>query len=222
MNIAVAIDGPAGAGKSSIAKAAAQKLGYIYVDTGAMYRAVSYFAAENGIDASGDEICKHLNEIDINIKLENNTQIVFLGNENINEKIRTPQISETVPKIAAKPCVREFLLQTQRKFAVTNNVIMDGRDIGTVVLPDAKVKIYLTAAAEVRAKRRFLEFIQKNHNISYEEVLKEVNDRDFYDMNRESAPLRQANDAVYLDTSDMDFEQSCEAVINIIKCKILM
>lgn len=220
MSIAVAIDGPVGAGKSSIAKECAKRLGFIYVDTGALYRCIGLFCDRNGVnidDASRVEAA--LSHITLDVKIKNGTQHVYLNSYDVSEEIRLPEISMAASKVSAIPAVREYLLQFQRDMAASQNVIMDGRDIGTVVLPNAEVKIYLTADAEVRAKRRYDELIAKGNNVTFESVLADLNQRDRNDMTREIAPLKKADDAVLADTTKLDFDSSCELIIGIIKEK---
>ncbi|MBQ2798399.1 MAG: (d)CMP kinase [Ruminiclostridium sp.] len=220
MNIAVAIDGPVGAGKSSIARQAAKKLDFIYVDTGAMYRGIGLYTVRKGVGTKDTgAVISLLPEIELDIKIIDGTQRVFLNGEDVSEDIRLPEISMAASDVSAIPEVRAFLLDLQRGFAKTNNVIMDGRDIGTVILPDAEVKIYLTADAEVRAKRRYDELIAKGKDVKYEDVLADLNQRDYNDMHREIAPLKVADDAVIADTTELDFEQSCELIAKIIKEK---
>lgn len=216
--VSVAVDGPVGAGKSSIARTAAKMLGYIYVDTGALYRAVGLYCHRNGVDmAQPDAIASVLPEIHPEIRLIDGTQHIYLNKEDVSEEIRLPEISMAASAVSAVPAVRAALLDLQRNMAKTNNVIMDGRDIGTVVLPDATVKIFLTAAPEIRAKRRYDELCAKGVQTTFEEVLADLNTRDYNDSHRETAPLKQADDAVLADTSALDFEQSCELICNIIK-----
>lgn len=220
MSIAVAIDGPVGAGKSSIAKECAKRLGFIYVDTGALYRCIGLFCDRNGVnidDASRVEAA--LSHITLDVKIKNGTQHVYLNGYDVSEEIRLPEISMAASKVSAIPAVREYLLRFQRDMAASQNVIMDGRDIGTVVLPNAEVKIYLTADAEVRAKRRYDELIAKGNNVTFESVLADLNQRDHNDMTREIAPLKQADDAVLADTTKLDFDSSCDLLIGIIKEK---
>ena len=220
MSIAVAIDGPVGAGKSSIAKECAKRLGFIYVDTGALYRCIGLFCDRNGVnidDASRVEAA--LMHITLDVKIKNGTQHVYLNSYDVSEEIRLPEISMAASKVSAIPAVREYLLQFQRDMAASQNVIMDGRDIGTVVLPNAEVKIYLTADAEVRAKRRYDELIAKGNNVTFESVLADLNQRDRNDMTREIAPLKKADDAVLADTTKLDFDSSCDLLIGIIKEK---
>ncbi len=216
--ISVAIDGPAGAGKSTIAKMLAKKLGYIYVDTGALYRTVGLAFSRMGCDKELNcDIESVLESVDVTIKFKDGTQHVFLNGEDVSDEIRTPNASMMASVVSAKPQVRAFLLDMQRKLARENNVIMDGRDIGTVVLPDAQVKIFLTASAEVRAKRRFDELILKDKNTLYEDVLRDMKERDYNDSHREIAPLKPAKDSITVDTSHMTLEESADALYKIVK-----
>lgn len=219
MSIAIAIDGPAGAGKSTIAKAAANALGYIYVDTGAMYRALGLFAIRNGVAPDDkDAVNELLKKAEVSLaRNEKKEQLIILNGEDVSSLIRTEQVSMAASKISAIPEVRAFLLSLQRDMAKKNNVIMDGRDIGTVVLPDAKVKIFLTASAEIRAKRRYDELVLKGEDVKYEDVLADVIKRDHNDMNREIAPLKPAEDGVIVDTSDLDLQQSIDLLIKTIE-----
>lgn len=218
--IAVAIDGPVGAGKSSIARAAAQRLGFIYCDTGALYRSVGLYCHRNGVDLkNADAIAAQLDKIKLEIRLVDGTQRVFLNDEDVSEEIRLPEISMAASAVAPVPAVRAALLDLQRNTAAKSSVIMDGRDISTVVLPNADVKIFLTAKPEIRAKRRFDELIAKGKDVKFEDVLRELNERDYADSHRETAPLKQAEDAVLADTSELDFEQSVELVCGIIRGK---
>ncbi|MGN0612184.1 MAG: (d)CMP kinase [Ruminiclostridium sp.] len=220
MSIAVAIDGPVGAGKSSIAKECAKRLGFIYVDTGALYRCIGLFCDRNGVNIDdASRVKAALSHITLDVKIKNGTQHVYLNGYDVSEEIRLPEISMAASKVSAIPAVREYLLQFQRDMAASQNVIMDGRDIGTVVLPNAEVKIYLTADAEVRAKRRYDELIAKGNNVTFESVLADLNQRDHNDMTREIAPLKQADDAVLADTTKLDFDSSCDLLIGIIKEK---
>lgn len=217
--IAVAIDGPVGAGKSSLARICAKKLGYIYVDTGALYRTVGLFCTRNGIDTDNHSAVKFAinSKLKLEIKLIDGTQHVYMNGEDVSEAIRTPEMSMMASKVSAIGEVRRFLVDIQRGMAKENNVIMDGRDIGTVILPDAQVKIFITAAPEIRAKRRYDELIAKHMDVKLEDVLSDLNQRDYNDSHRAEAPLKQAEDAVLLDTSGLDFEQSAEAIIKIIE-----
>ena len=219
----IAIDGPAGAGKSTIAKIVSSKLGFIYVDTGALYRTVALYIRENNI--SDDDIESRLSEADVSLKFIKGVQKVFLGERNVSELIRTPEISMEASRTSAMPAVRAYLFETQRKLARENNVIMDGRDIGTVVLPNADVKIFLTASAEERANRRYKQLKRNSNCPAYEEILKDIIQRDYQDTHRDTAPLKKADDAVLIDTTDLTLEQSAEQIIAIIKerteCTIL-
>ena len=215
---AIAIDGPAGAGKSSIAKVLAKRLNFIYVDTGALYRAVGYFVVSKGISTTdAEKVCECLNLIDVQLKYVDGQQRVFINGSDVTEHIRTAEISMAASNVSAIPKVREFLFDLQQNIAKTNNVVMDGRDIGTVVLPNADVKIFLTASAEERARRRHTELVEKGQNISFEDVLKDVKTRDHNDSTRAAAPLKQADDAILVDTTELDFEQSVEELYNIAK-----
>ena len=218
--ISVAIDGPSGAGKSTVARAAAARLGYVYVDTGAMYRAIGLAACRRGIsgeDAAG--IAAALPEIEIRLAYQDGAQRVMLNDEDVSDAIRTPEIAHYASKVSAVPEVRQFLLDVQRDMAKKGNILMDGRDIGTVILPDAPVKIFLTASAETRAERRYLELAEKGQQVTRESVLHDIVERDRQDMTRAVAPLRQAEDAVLLDTSEMTLEESIDAVLQIIRKK---
>lgn len=217
MSINIAIDGPAGAGKSTIAKKVSAELGYIYVDTGALYRTIALYIMENNI--SDNDIPEKINKADVSLKFIDGTQRVFLGDRDVSGLIRTPQISMEASRTSAIPAVREYLFDTQQKIAKENNVIMDGRDIGTVVLPDAQVKIFLTATPEERANRRYRELSEKPDCPSYEDILKDIIERDHNDMNRPVAPLKQADDAVLVDTTNLTLEQSVEEIIKIINEK---
>lgn len=214
----IAIDGPSGAGKSSLSKKAAEHFGFVYVDTGAIYRTVGLACRMKDIDMKDETaVSALLPELSIDIKYdETGLQRMFLNGEDVSGAIRMPEISMCASAVSALPAVRSFLLELQRDFARTYSVIMDGRDIGTVVLPDASLKVYLTASPEARAQRRFLELQQNGVETSFEDVLKDIEQRDYQDIHREIAPLRQAEDAVVLDTSLIDFEQSFEALCNII------
>lgn len=219
MSIAIAIDGPAGAGKSSLSKEVAKELSFIYVDTGALYRTIGLAASRKGLKKEDKaEIISMLNDIDVKLSFnDEGTQIVLLNGEDVSSYIRTPEASMFASAVSAIPEVRAFLLDLQRNMAKSDNVIMDGRDIGTVVLPDAKIKIFLTASPEKRAMRRHKENIEKGIDSTYEEVLKDVNQRDYQDSHREIAPLKPAEDSVLVDTSDYDFEGSKELLLKVIK-----
>lgn len=219
--IAVAIDGPAGAGKSTIAKAAAKQLGFLYVDTGALYRATGLKFSRLGFDTSLDcDLEEILSKTEVNFGYIEGVQHVFLDGDDVSEAIRTPEASMMASAVSAKPAVRAYLLEMQRKIARENNVIMDGRDIGTVVLPNAQIKIFLTASAAVRAERRYKELIEKGEQVTYDEVLKDIEKRDYNDSHREIAPLKPAEDSVYVDTSDKALDESVALLIGIIKEKI--
>lgn len=219
--ISVAIDGPSGAGKSSISKAAAKTLGFIHVDTGALYRALAYSAIKNDINMD-DEISLEnlLKTTNVKISHNNNSQQVFVNDENVTEKIRTEQVSMAASNISKIPMVRSFLLGLQRDLARENNVIMDGRDIATVVLPDADVKIFLTASPEKRTERRYKELLEKDKNIVYNDIMKDIVQRDYQDEHRAVAPLKAADDSVVVDTSELTFEQSVKKIIEVIEAKI--
>lgn len=219
MSIAIAIDGPAGAGKSSLSKEVAKELSFIYVDTGALYRTIGLAASRKGLKKEDKaEITSMLNDIDVKLSFnDEGTQIVLLNGEDVSSYIRTPEASMFASAVSAIPEVRAFLLDLQRNMAKSDNVIMDGRDIGTVVLPDAKIKIFLTASPEKRAMRRHKENIEKGIDSTYEEVLKDVNQRDYQDSHREIAPLKPAEDSILVDTSDYDFEGSKELLLKVIK-----
>lgn len=219
MSITIAIDGPAGAGKSSLSKEVAKELSFIYVDTGALYRTIGLAASRKGLKKEDKaEIISMLNDIDVKLSFnDEGTQIVLLNGEDVSSFIRTPEASMFASAVSAIPEVRAFLLDLQRNMAKSDNVIMDGRDIGTVVLPDAKIKIFLTASPEKRAMRRHKENIEKGIDSTYEEVLKDVNQRDYQDSHREIAPLKPAEDSVLVDTSDYDFEGSKELLLKVIK-----
>ena len=217
--INVAIDGPAGAGKSTIAKAAAKQLNYIYVDTGALYRTIGLAATRKGVEPKPSaEVEKLLSEITVDLTFnDKGEQIVLLDGEDVSGLIRTPEASMMASKISAVPSVRAYLLDLQRNMAKSHNVIMDGRDIGTVVLPDAKVKIFLTASPEARAQRRYKELCEKGMDVKYEDILNDVITRDYNDSHRETAPLKPAEGCVTVDTTELDFEQSVEKIISVIK-----
>ena len=219
MSIAIALDGPAGAGKSSIAKRAAKALGYIYVAPGALYRTIGLAAMRAGVEPQPSaEVDSLLSRITVSLEFnEQGEQVVLLDGEDVSSLIRTPEASMMASKISAVPSVRAYLLDLQRDMAKTHNVIMDGRDIGTVVLPDAKIKIFLTASPEARAERRYKELVEKGTDTTFEEVLRDVKERDYNDSHRAIAPLKPAEDSILVDTTELDFEQSVEAIINVIK-----
>lgn len=218
--INVAIDGPAGAGKSTIAKAAAKELGFIYVDTGALYRAVAYNAVKNGVIDDEQGIISMLDDTKVELKYVNGVQSVYLNGEDVSGLIRTPEISMGASKVSAIPQVRAFLLNLQREIAKTNNVIMDGRDIATVVLPNAEVKIFLFASPECRAERRYKELVEKGENVSFDDVLKDVNQRDYQDSHREIAPLKPSEESIMADTSELTLQESIDLIVNTIKERI--
>ncbi len=215
----VAIDGPSGAGKSTIARAAAKALGFIYVDTGALYRAIGYYIVKQGINTKDEQaVSQQLINIDISLKYDNKgKQQVILNNIDVSEYIRTPEISMAASNVSAIPKVREFLLDLQRNIAKNNNVIMDGRDIATVILPNADVKIFLTASAEKRAHRRYLELLEKGENVTEQEVLEDVKKRDYQDSHREIAPLMPSGTSIIVDTSELTLDESINTIIKIVK-----
>ena len=215
MNKSVAIDGPAGAGKSTLARRLAQRLGFLYVDTGAIYRTVGLYTLRNRL--APEEVVPMLEKLDIRMEYDSGgVQRMRLNGEDVSEAIRVHEVSQRASQVAALPEVRAFLLDFQRRQAREHSVVMDGRDLGTVVLPDADVKIFLTASPEVRAKRRLLELEQRGQPAQYEQILQDIQDRDRQDRNRAAAPLRQAEDAVLLDTSGLDLEQSLTQMLEIV------
>ena len=219
-HIQIAIDGPSGAGKSSLSKAVAKALGIIYVDTGALYRTVGYYAREIGLPADKVEIApiaSHLNEITIDVKYENGVQCVYLNGENLGDRIRENEISMYASVVSAVPEVRAFLLYTQKDIARKSSVIMDGRDIGTVILPDADVKIFLTASNEVRARRRVVELAEKGMPASYDVVLADIIKRDEQDRSRDVAPAVAAPDAIHFDNSYDGFDEALNALLALIR-----
>ncbi|MGN1168603.1 MAG: (d)CMP kinase [Acutalibacteraceae bacterium] len=217
MSVNIAIDGPAGAGKSTLARQAAQRLGYIYADTGALYRTVGLYSLRNGVDTKKSAaVAATLDKIDISLGFTDEGQRVFLNGEDVSEAIRTPEASMGASDVSSVPEVRAFLLSLQKDIAKSNDCIMDGRDIGTVVLPDADVKIFLTASPEIRAKRRYDELVAKGQQVEYKDVLDDLIKRDYQDSHREIAPLKPAEDSVTLDTGDMNFEQSLDALVSLI------
>ncbi len=217
-HISIAIDGPAGAGKSTIAKRLAVKLGCIYVDTGALYRTIAYSLLKSGKDYNDvATVVAHLETIRVDIAYKGDTQIVLLDNEDVSSFIRTPEVSNVASVTSAIPEVRAYLLGLQRRLAEENSVVMDGRDIATVVLPNAKVKIFLTASPEERARRRYIELKEKGIEANYDEVLADIKDRDYRDSHREVAPLKQAEGAVLVDTTDKDLEQAVVAMEEAVK-----
>ncbi len=216
--INVAIDGPAGAGKSTISRAAADKLGFIYVDTGALYRSVGVYALRNGIDTKSREKLKEaLPKIKVELRFKDGVQHVFLNGEDVSDEIRLPKSSMAASDVSAVPEVRSFLFDLQRNIAEKNNCIMDGRDIGTVVLPNADVKIFLTASPESRAMRRYKELSAKGAAVGYEEVLSDLKERDYNDSHREIAPLKPAKDSITVDTTLLSLDESIEKITDIIR-----
>ena len=216
----IAIDGPAGAGKSTIARLAAKELGFIYVDTGAMYRAIALYLLDNKTDIYDEVALKNaLDNIHINIVYEAGVQHVFLDLQDVSTEIRSEKVGNMASTSSALPPVREKLLDLQRDIAAKNDVIMDGRDIGTNILPNAELKIYLTASVDVRAKRRYDELKLKGENPNLEEIKKGIETRDYQDMNRDIAPLKQADDAVYIDSSDLTIAEVVDKIIDLAKNK---
>lgn len=214
----IAIDGPAGAGKSTIAKKVAKELDFIYVDTGAMYRSMALYLIRKGVKAEEkNKIIELLPEIHVTLAYVEGEQHVYLNQEDVSSLIRNEEVSQMTSSISTIPEVREALLSLQRNLAKENNVLMDGRDIGTCVLPNAELKIYLTASTKVRAKRRYDEMIEKGMECNLKELEASIKERDYRDMNREIAPLKQAEDAVFLDTSDMNIEEVVNAIIRLVK-----
>ena len=219
--ISVAIDGPSGAGKSSLAKRLAADMGFTYVDTGAMYRSIGLYAVRAGVDPhDADAVAALLPQVKLGIRLIDGAQHIYLNGEDVSTASRAEEIGMAASAVAAHPAVRSFLLDTQRGLAESQNILMDGRDIGTVVLPNATVKIFLTASAEVRAKRRFDELQQKGDKTPYAQILAETKQRDKQDSERAIAPLKQAADAVLLDTSGDTVEQSVNAILDIVRRKL--
>lgn len=219
--ISIAIDGPGGAGKSSIAKELSAQLGFIYVDTGALYRSIGLYMLNNGVDLEDKTaITEKLNDVNVELKYKDGQQRVILCDTDVSEEIRKPEVSMAASKVSALPQVRCFLLDLQRDMARKNNVIMDGRDIGTVVLPDAQIKLFLTASPEERAMRRYRELTAKGENVEYETVLAELKQRDYQDSHREIAPLKPADDADVIDTTGNNLQQSVEMILNHIKPKL--
>ena len=221
MGYSVAIDGPAGAGKSTVARAAAQKLGYIYVDTGALYRAVGVYCLRNSIVTTDvDGVGAILKDITVELKFIDGVQHVFLNGDDVSTEIRLPEASMAASNVSAIQSVRAFLFDLQRDIAAKNNCLMDGRDIGTVVLPNAQVKIFLTADPEERAMRRYKELIEKGSNVTFEEVLEDLKVRDYNDSHREIAPLKPADDSVIVNTTGMTLEESINTIVKTVEEKI--
>lgn len=218
MGINIAIDGPSGAGKSTLARKLAAKLDFIYVDTGAMYRTIGLYIYRKSIDPNdADAVASVLNEIKVDLSFFNGEQHVYLNGEDVSKEIRLHEVSQYASLTSAIPAVRSYLFNMQKKLAAENNVIMDGRDIGTVVLPDAEVKIFLTAKAEVRAQRRYNELLERGQDVDYDQILSDVIRRDEQDMNRPVAPLKPAEDSIILDTSECTFDQSLELLYTTVK-----
>ncbi len=216
--IRIAIDGPSGAGKSTLAQAAADALGCIYVDTGAIYRTIGLHVWKCGLDPANTEgIVRELPHLQIELHYDNGQQRMVLNGQDVTEEIRLPEVSQYTSSAAAIPAVRAYLLEMQRELAKTHSVVMDGRDIGTVVLPDAEVKIFLTASAQARAQRRMLELERRGTPQPYEKVLREIEERDWRDSHRSAAPLQQAADAVRLDTTALNFQESLDALLKIVQ-----
>ena len=221
MGCNIAIDGPAGAGKSTIAKKVAKELSFIYVDTGAMYRAMAYYLLSQGIKGDEQEaIAEKCQGADISIEYKDGEQIVILNGENVNGVIRTEEVGNMASVSSANPKVREHLLKLQRTLAASNDVVMDGRDIGTTILPDAEVKIYLTASPETRAKRRALEYEQNGIACDINQICQDIVARDLRDMNREISPLKQAEDAVLVDSSEMGIDEVVNAILHVYRQKV--
>lgn len=217
----IAIDGPVGAGKSTIAKLVAKKLNIIYIDTGAMYRTVGLYVVRKGLDTkSADDVKSVLDEINLEVKLLQKGQTIFLNGENVTDLIRTPEISMAASCVSAVPEVREKMVEMQRNMAKSESVIMDGRDIGTVVLPNANIKIYLNAALDTRTERRYKELIRKGQKVTFEDVKNDIIQRDKNDMERETSPLKKAEDAIELDTTGKTLEQVVDEVVNLVKKEI--
>ncbi|MDO5410969.1 MAG: (d)CMP kinase [Lachnospiraceae bacterium] len=217
MGFNIAIDGPAGAGKSTIARQVAKKLNFIYIDTGAMYRAMGVYFTRNQTDLADEEAVKKVcDTVEIKLTYEQGVQLIWLNGENVSEVIRTKEAGNMASACAAVPVVREKLVELQKKLAQTSDIVMDGRDIGTVVLPEADVKVYLTASVDVRAERRFKEYQEKGLTAVLEDVKKEVAQRDYNDMHRAVSPLCQAEDAVLVDTSDMNIDQAADAILKLV------
>jgi cytidylate kinase len=218
MGFQVAIDGPAGAGKSTVAKRVAKEIGFIYVDTGAMYRAIALFLLRNGVAADDSEtVAKICGQADISIRHEGVEQLGLLNGENVNAFLRTEEVGQMASVSSANPAVRAHLLELQKQLAAENDVVMDGRDIGTCILPEAEVKVYMVASSAVRAQRRYLELTEKGVACEIKEIEADIIKRDHQDMTREHAPLKQAEDAVLLDTSELTIDEVVAAVVELIK-----
>lgn len=221
MSRSIAIDGPAGAGKSTIAKMVAKELGFIYVDTGAMYRAMALYMIKNGIDAGESEkISSTCHSADITIKYEDGIQVVYLNGENVNSMIRTEAVGNMASASSVNGDVRKKLVELQQKLAETTDVVMDGRDIGTVVLPGADLKVYLTASSKVRAERRYKELTEKGVECDFDAIEKDIIDRDYRDMHRDISPLKQADDAILVDSSDMSIKEVADKILELYHEKV--
>ena len=219
--IQIAIDGPGGAGKSTVAKEVAKRLGIVYVDTGALYRTVGLYVSDHNVDPHDAEgVAKILPDIHIEVRFEDGAQHVYLNGVDHGDRIRTPKMSMYASAVSAIPAVRAFLLETQKDIARKNSVIMDGRDIGTVILPNADVKVFMTASPECRARRRYDELLAKGQEVRFEDVLREMNERDHQDSTREIAPATAAPDAIHFDNSDLNVEQSAEAIIAMVRERV--
>lgn len=220
--ISIAIDGPSGAGKSTISRIVANEIGFIYVDTGALYRAIGVYALNCGVSPSdADGVAPLLDRIEVKLSFVNGEQRVILNGQDVSESIRTAEASMAASDVSAIPVVRDFLFELQQSIARGNNVVMDGRDIGTVVLPNSQIKIFLTASAEDRARRRYEEMKQKGHDVFYKDVLDDLVRRDYNDSNREICPLKPASDSIIVDTTDNSLEQSVEKITMLIKGKLV-
>ncbi len=221
MGINIAIDGPSGAGKSTLARKLAEKLNYIYVDTGALYRTIGLYTLRKGVDPQDTAAVEELlPEIEVGLRFVESEQHVYLNGEDVSSEIRVHEVSQYASLVSAIPAVRQYLFETQQSMAKKFNVIMDGRDIGTVVLPNAEVKIFLTASPEVRARRRYNELLQRGQNVDFEQVLADVIKRDEQDMNRPVAPLKPAEDSIIIDTSEFTFDESLAVLYKTIKERI--
>lgn len=219
--ISIAIDGPSGAGKSTIAKAVSKKLGFIYVDTGALYRSIGLYVLNKGKDTANQmDVAALLPEINVQIRYVDGVQHVYLNEKDVSDDIRRPPVSMAASNVSAHPEVREFLLNLQRQFAKENNVVMDGRDIGTVVLPNADIKIFLTASSEERARRRYKELTEKGEKVEFEQIHEEIKQRDYNDSHRAIAPLKQAEDAILVDTTECTLEESIDKLETVIRSRM--
>ena len=221
--ISIAIDGPSGSGKSTISKILAKKLGFLTLDTGALYRAAAYYFLNNNIDCKiKDKVVNNLKNINISVNHDKNGQLIYLNGKNVTNFIRTPEVSSAASDISAIPEVRKFLINIQRDFAKKHNVVMDGRDIGTVILPNADVKFFLTASPNARAKRRYNQLMEKNSSkkIKLEEIMDSMNTRDFNDSNRKISPLTADKDAIIIDNSLLNLEETVDAFLNAIKERV--